>query len=894
MFFSEHPLISKNICMVQHCCWCCFSFFAPHPLKRKLGGSTLSTTKQKNTIPPPKKPVLQANCNAAWTFTKAAAPQQHRYTNIYIGPDSGIGERICQGIIQRRQFNQWLPVEVVSAPVYGPLGQTPLCPLAGTADADTGQCLIPKCDGGCPVDGGNPSNPIASASGHKRHIEADYQGAGIFPLAFTRTWSSHRAAAGQTSPLGTGWTHSYSARLSPIADSNGAITRIRAHRPNGAIQTFTLQNGQWLPDADVPERLTVALTADGSLQSASYHRRDDSVEGYNQHGRLTHITTFEGHTHTLGGSIRYALDSAGNRTAERIYDANNTLRHSLTRSYNLLGRLQNLTDAFGASSQYTYSAGGIPSEVSDPLGRITKTGHDRLNRLTAMVQDATGIAAEIHHNVNALHQRTQTTDPKGLVTYYKINALGNLLAQSNPDNGETSYNHDSAGNVIAQTDANGHTRHTSYDSLHRATSVTYPNAPHLNVSYQYDTAPSVCTANESYHTGRLAQMHDASGSTSYCYNRFGDLTRKVQNTEGTTRTLQHSYHASGQLHTIQYPDGTLIDHIYDSAGRIQEIGSTKIPQPRQIVVTGIQYAPFGEPVQWQYGNGRTLTRTLDQNYRHTSIEDNASDGLNLHYSYDAAGNISQLQTGSATQSLHYDGIDRLLAKNNENYHWDKTGNRLSFSDGQNTHNYDYPSNNHWLQAVNGTTRQYDNAGNTVTIGANSTFQYGADNRLASVTRNGSITWYLYNGHGERVSRKSETDSSITRSLYLEDGRWLGDYDYQVGQPIQQIVWLHDWPVAVLDYQTTAEALHYIEPDHLGTPRVVIEQDRNLAVWTWSITGEAFGNTPPDEDPDGDGIPFQFDMRFPGQRFDNASGLNYNYFRDYESTTGRYTLPMAIR
>jgi len=1216
---------------------------------------------------------------------QAGSSLQHRISTIYLSPDSGIGERICQGVIQRRQYNLWLPVEQVFASVYGPLGQTPVCPLEGTADADSGQCLIPKCDDDCPPDGGNPSNPIASASGHKRHTETDYQGAGIFPLTFTRAWNSHRAAAGHTSPLGTGWTHNYSARLSPIPDSTGQITRIRAHRPNGAIQTFTLQGGQWQPDADVPERLTVTLTSEGQLQTATYHRRNDTLETYNPHGRLTTITNSDGHAHTLsyngaqlhtitdpqgrtlqltynsagqlttltspdgttgysydpqsrltsvthpdnttrayhwgeaqhpgstshpqfltgitgengqriatwaydsqqrgilsthgphnaatdrtifqyhpdgtttitdslgqartyqfttshgtahlaslsapcdtcantaktktydsngysasstdfdnvttqttfdaqgrqtqkieaagtaqqrqihtdwladthkateqrtynalgtlvqkttytrnsrsqpltvtttdpatnqsrthsysycenttntcphigllqsstdanghttqysyhaengtywrkgdlhtitnalghtteyqqydaagrplrvqdanglithyqynakgqpshisqsdgatqrtttiaytpagdiqtitlpggsalhyqydniqrltkisdnlGNSIRYALDSAGNRTAERIYDANNTLRHSLSRSYTLLGRLQSHTDAVGASSQYQYTQEGQHSQTTDPLGHITRYHYDPLKRLQDTVQDASAIEARIHHIYNALSQRTQTTDPKGLVTGYKYNALGDLLAQDNPDTGTTKYAYDGAGNVIAKTDANGHTTHYSHDALHRVTAAANPN-----ITYQYDSAPSVCNANESYHTGRLAQMHDASGSTSYCYNRFGDLTRKVQNTDGTTLTLQYSYHSNGQLHTIQYPDGTLIDHIYDSAGRIQEIGSTKIPQPRQIVVINIQYAPFGEPTQWQYGNGRILTRTLDQNYRHTHIHDSAADGLNIQYAYDAAGNITQLQTGNTTQQLHYDGLDRLLNKNNENYSWDKTGNRLSFSDNQGTHTYDYPSNNHRLQAVNGTNRAYDDAGNTTAIGTNTSFQYDADNRLASVTRNGLTTWYLYNGHGERVSRKSETDGSIARSLYLEDGRWLGDYDYQAGQPIQQIVWLHDWPVAVLDYQTTAEALHYIEPDHLGTPRVVIEQDRNLAVWTWAISGEAFGNTPPDEDPDGDGIAFPFDMRFPGQRYDNASGLNYNYFRDYEAGTGRY-------
>ena len=32
----------------------------------------------------------------------------------------------------------------------------------------------------------------------------------------------------------------------------------------------------------------------------------------------------------------------------------------------------------------------------------------------------------------------------------------------------------------------------------------------------------------------------------------------------------------------------------------------------------------------------------------------------------------------------------------------------------------------------------------------------------------------------------------------------------------------------------------------------------------------------------------FNLRYPGQYFDSESGLNYNYFRTYNPTTGRYT------
>jgi RHS repeat-associated protein len=60
------------------------------------------------------------------------------------------------------------------------------------------------------------------------------------------------------------------------------------------------------------------------------------------------------------------------------------------------------------------------------------------------------------------------------------------------------------------------------------------------------------------------------------------------------------------------------------------------------------------------------------------------------------------------------------------------------------------------------------------------------------------------------------------------------------------------------------------------------------VWRWDLSGEAFGNDKPDEDPDGDDTLFVLDLRYPGQQYDSATGFNYNYFRDYDPSTGRYS------
>jgi len=55
--------------------------------------------------------------------------------------------------------------------------------------------------------------------------------------------------------------------------------------------------------------------------------------------------------------------------------------------------------------------------------------------------------------------------------------------------------------------------------------------------------------------------------------------------------------------------------------------------------------------------------------------------------------------------------------------------------------------------------------------------------------------------------------------------------------------------------------------------------------------DAFGAGLPETDPDGDG--FTFNLRFPGQYYDNETGLHYNYFRYYDARSGRHLRPDPI-
>jgi RHS repeat-associated protein len=82
-------------------------------------------------------------------------------------------------------------------------------------------------------------------------------------------------------------------------------------------------------------------------------------------------------------------------------------------------------------------------------------------------------------------------------------------------------------------------------------------------------------------------------------------------------------------------------------------------------------------------------------------------------------------------------------------------------------------------------------------------------------------------------------------------------------------------------------VYYIHSDHLDTPRAVTNA-QNQVIWQNPPLSEPFGSGAPDEDPDGDGIPFTLNLRFPGQYFDQETNAHYNTYRDhYFPNLGRY-------
>ncbi len=99
--------------------------------------------------------------------------------------------------------------------------------------------------------------------------------------------------------------------------------------------------------------------------------------------------------------------------------------------------------------------------------------------------------------------------------------------------------------------------------------------------------------------------------------------------------------------------------------------------------------------------------------------------------------------------------------------------------------------------------------------------------------------------------------------------------------MQETVWLNNIPIATV----RGGQVHYVHADHLGTPRAITEPGSGTEVWRWE--SDPFGRAEANEDPDGNGQAFAYNLRFPGQYYDAETGKHYNYFRDYDPSTGRY-------
>jgi len=135
-----------------------------------------------------------------------------------------------------------------------------------------------------------------------------------------------------------------------------------------------------------------------------------------------------------------------------------------------------------------------------------------------------------------------------------------------------------------------------------------------------------------------------------------------------------------------------------------------------------------------------------------------------------------------------------------------------------------------------------------------------------------------NANNQRV-KKTNTDTNETTLYAWTSDRIFGEYDAQ-GNLNQETVYLGNTPVGIIK----PEGVYRIYADQINTPRLTTDET-NRPVWQWDA--KPFGDSQPNEDLDGNGTPFHYNLRFPGQYYDAETKTHYNFNRDYDPETGRY-------
>jgi RHS repeat-associated protein len=136
--------------------------------------------------------------------------------------------------------------------------------------------------------------------------------------------------------------------------------------------------------------------------------------------------------------------------------------------------------------------------------------------------------------------------------------------------------------------------------------------------------------------------------------------------------------------------------------------------------------------------------------------------------------------------------------------------------------------------------------------------------------------YTYNAGGQRVSKT--VNGVTTFFIYQQNGSLLAELDAN-GNTLVDYIYLEGKPIAQVRPQSSgADDTAYIHADHIGAPKAATNQSGAVI---WQIKTTPFGEVYSEA-----GTLAQ-NQRFPGQYADQESAFSYNYFRDYDPSTGRY-------
>ena len=668
-----------------------------------------------------------------------------------------------------------------------------------------------------------------------------------------------------------------------------------------------------------PYRAATSASAGGEATMGWSRSKSDNG------GRVIEVQTFAGAT----APAPWGANASGTGIVSTAYDAPFTtatdqagkVRRSMTDG---LGRLTRVDepDASGnlgattspvQSTSYSYDALANLTTVNQ--GSQTRSFvYSSLSRLTSATNPESGTLGYQYDNNGNL---TQKTDARGIVTTYEYDAL----------NRNTSVNYSN-------------------------TTIGNPNVPDITNFYDGATngkgrfwysyaAGNYTTGSNVEHTA--IDTYDALGRPLVKRQLF-----KLNGTWGPTYQTSRAYNRAGGVIMATYPSGRTVSYGYDAIGRTSSVSGNLGDGTSRTYATNIGYSPVGALTWEQFGTNTPLYHKLFYNSRGQFYDTRLSSvndtwdwnrgRLILYYSSnhvwgqsgtDNNGNVRFAETWippeNATldqadtlieDSYSYDSLNRLTnvveqrmsvasgwgnwqQQFRQQYTYDRFGNRTidvaqTWGTGINIKQFTVDTATSRLGVPGGQsgTMTYDAAGNLTndTYSGVGTREYDAQNQMTRAW-GGNNQWqeYAYNADGQRVRRK--VDGQETWQIYGIEGELVAEYaaNGAAGSPQKEYGYRNGQLLV-----TAGGTIKWLVSDHLGTPRMVVDQTgslANLKRHDYLPFGEelfvpAGGRSAANGYASGDGVRQQFTSK----ERDVETGLDYFSARYYASAQGRFTSP----
>ena len=407
-------------------------------------------------------------------------------------------------------------------------------------------------------------------------------------------------------------------------------------------------------------------------------------------------------------------------------------------AYNSNGRMTSRTEASGTSLQrlttWAYSNSSfpglltrveIPSTSGGTAQRVTINSYDTSgNRTTRTIEGAesgSSFSYDVTTTFNGSGQPL-TIDPPGYstsdqITYTYDSARGNLLplTRTDPIIGATTFGYDGFNHRASVTDPNGVVTTTAFDTLDRITATTQVGA----------SSP----------TGDLV--------TSRSYDVFGSLFRTT------------------------LPEGNLIEHGYDGAGRLISIErrpNASTHGERTLYTLDVFGHHTKEERQHWSGSAWVTDFSTDFIYTSRCHLDKAvnADGSPTEYTYDCGNNLEKIwdanhprgSNPTPTRLYAYDSLNRVSSMTQP---WTGGGSTTAAT------GYTYDVQDH----LSGIT---DAEGNSTTYTTSD-----RDLRTQEVSPVSGTATYAYNEHGQRVTETDDRGVTVAKSYDALDRLTLIDY-----------------------------------------------------------------------------------------------------------------------